>query len=174
MTEAAVTLRPVGAEDLELLGQWRNDPAHESEFGDFLAMARRRHAYLQQWELDGLLDEDQGLLLICAAGRPVGTLQWHPVHYGPNRGSQALNIGIALAPDARGHGIGTSAQRQVCTWLFRHTLTHRIEASTDVANLAEQKSLTRAGFTREGILRGAQFRGGQWHDMVQFSRLRSD
>ncbi len=51
---------------------------------------------------------------------------------------------------------------------------NRIEASTDVENLAEQKALGKAGFTREGVLRGAQFRLGTWHDMVQYSRLRHD
>lgn len=172
--DGAVSLRAVGAEDLDLLGRWRNDPDHETEFGDFLAMARRRPEHRERWAIDGLLGEDHGVLLICAAGQPVGAVQWHPIHYGPNRGSQALNIGIAVTPQARGHGVGTSAQQQICEWLFQHTLTYRIEASTDVRNIAEQRSLTKAGFTREGILRGAQFRRGEWHDMVQYSRLRSD
>ena len=75
---------------------------------------------------------------------------------------------------ARGQGIGSQAQRLIAEYLFEQTLVHRIEASTDVTNIAEQRALERAGFTREGILRGAQFRLGQWHDMVSYSKLRTD
>jgi RimJ/RimL family protein N-acetyltransferase len=48
----------------------------------------------------------------------------------------------------------------------------RIEASTDVENIAEQRSLEKAGFTREGILRRAQWRAGAHHDLVSYSILR--
>jgi RimJ/RimL family protein N-acetyltransferase len=43
-----------------------------------------------------------------------------------------------------------------------------------VDNLAEQRALERAGFAREGVLRSAQFRDGRFHDLVLYSRLRSD
>lgn len=43
-----------------------------------------------------------------------------------------------------------------------------------MTNLPEQRALDKAGFTREGVLRGAQWRLGSWHDMVLFSRLRAD
>ncbi|MEO6713505.1 MAG: GNAT family protein, partial [Mycobacteriales bacterium] len=58
--------------------------------------------------------------------------------------------------------------------LFATTDVFRIEASTDVENVAEQRSLERAGFTREGVLRRAQFRSGAYHDIVLYSRLRTD
>lgn len=51
---------------------------------------------------------------------------------------------------------------------------NRIQASTDVTNVAEQRALEKAGFTREGVLRGAQFRDGSWHDLFLYSLLRSD
>jgi RimJ/RimL family protein N-acetyltransferase len=53
-------------------------------------------------------------------------------------------------------------------------MVERLEASTDVGNLAEQRALERAGFTSEGTLRHAQFRDGEFHDMVLYSRLRGD
>ncbi|MFE9450159.1 GNAT family N-acetyltransferase [Streptomyces sp. NPDC006739] len=43
-----------------------------------------------------------------------------------------------------------------------------------MANIAEQRALEWAGFTREGILRGACFRAGAWHDMVMYSVLRAE
>ena len=169
-----VTLRPVDRNDLILLDTWRNDREHESEYGDFLAAHRHRTGTAEHWEVNGLLSEDDGVLLICSDGDPVGSVQWHPVQYGPNRGSQAVNLGISIAPSARSQGIGSRAQRLLADYLFAHTTVHRVEASTDITNLAEQTALDRAGFTREGVLRGAQFRHGEWHDLVVYSRLRTD
>ena len=51
---------------------------------------------------------------------------------------------------------------------------NRIEAGTEVDNLAEQRALDKAGFTREGVLRGWLFRGGRWRDCVRFSVLREE
>jgi RimJ/RimL family protein N-acetyltransferase len=172
--EGTVTLRAVGQDDLALLSRWRNDPEHEAPYGNFLLMHRRKTRYAEGWERNGLLAEDEGLMLVCLDGEPVGDVQWHPERYGPNTGSQALNLGIAITPAARGQGIGSRAQRLLADYLFEQTLVHRVEASTDITNIAEQRALERAGFTREGVLRGAHFRVGEWHDMVVYSRLRTD
>ena len=51
---------------------------------------------------------------------------------------------------------------------------NRVEATTDVENYPEQRSLEKAGFVREGVARGSQWRGGAFHDMVTYSRLRTD
>ena len=58
--------------------------------------------------------------------------------------------------------------------MFAHTQVHRIEASTEITNTAEQRALERAGFTREGVLRGATFQGGRWHDAALYSMLRDE
>ena len=49
---------------------------------------------------------------------------------------------------------------------------HRVQAGTQVDNAAERKSLLKAGFQEEGVVRAAEFRAGQWRDCVLFSRLR--
>jgi RimJ/RimL family protein N-acetyltransferase len=104
----------------------------------------------------------------------AGSVSWHCETYGPNPGSQAWNIGIGLAEAARGHGVGVVAQRLLARWLLDTTPVDRIEASTDVENLAEQKALERAGFTREGVLRSAQRRADGRHDLYSYSLLRTD
>lgn len=106
--------------------------------------------------------------------RLVGSVGWRPVTYGPNAGSQALDIGIGLHPSAHGRGHGARAQRMLAEQLFATTGVHRVQASTDVENVAEQRALERAGFAREGVLRGAQWRQGAFHDLVAYARLRTD
>jgi RimJ/RimL family protein N-acetyltransferase len=96
------------------------------------------------------------------------------VSYGPNDESRALNIGVSLIPEARGQGHGAEAQRLLAELLFRLFDVERIEAMTDVDNIPEQRSLEKAGFVREGILRRAQFRARRYHDLVSYSILRED
>ncbi|MFN8075074.1 MAG: GNAT family protein [Kineosporiaceae bacterium] len=115
-----------------------------------------------------------GELAVVADGVVVGDVAWHEEWYGPTAGSLALNIGIDLVLEARGRGIGTRAQRLLVEHLFATTTVTRIEASTDVENLAEQRALERAGFTREGVLRGAQERADGRHDLVLYAVLRGD
>jgi RimJ/RimL family protein N-acetyltransferase len=104
----------------------------------------------------------------------VGTMSYHTVAYGPNSGSRTYNFGISLLPDQRGKGYGSEAQRLLAAYLFDTYPIARVEASTDVTNLPEQRSLEKAGFTREGVLRKAQWRGGEWHDLVVYSKLRGE
>lgn len=104
----------------------------------------------------------------------LGGVSWHAVDYGGTLGCSAWNIGIALLPAERGRGVGTIAQRLLAEYLFATTEVDRIEASTDAENIGEQKALAKAGFTREGVLRGAQLRGGLRRDLVHYGKLRTD
>jgi RimJ/RimL family protein N-acetyltransferase len=79
-----------------------------------------------------------------------------------------------LLPDARGHGVGSQAQRLLVDHLFATTELFRIEASTDVDNVAEQRALVKAGLRQEGVLRGAQVRGGVRRDIMLFAVVRTD
>ena len=81
---------------------------------------------------------------------------------------------MILASDKmRGHGFGSLAQRLLVDYLFATTSVNRIEASTDVDNLAEQRALEKAGFVREGVLRGAQYRASAWHDLAIYAVVRN-
>lgn len=172
--EPGVRLRDVTLADADELDAWNADEAARSEFNDFgeppSPMPRDVLAS------GPLRNEHNGVLVIerIADGAIIGTVGWHRVRYGPNRESDAWNIGIELRPEARGHGHGTQAQRLVADWLFANTPLNRVEASTDVENHIEQRSLEKAGFVREGIQRRAQFRAGGYHDLVTYSRLRDD
>ena len=107
-------------------------------------------------------------------GTPVGDVSWFAVPYGPNRRSLAWRIGCTIDVPHRGRGHGSLAQRLLADHLFATTPSNRVEADTDVENGAEQRALEKAGFIREAVLRGAQYRGGRWHDMAFYARLRGD
>jgi len=121
-----------------------------------------------------MLGADGGRLAVASGedDRFVGEVQRHQVLRGP--ASPCWNIGIALLAAERGNGYGKRAQRLLAEYLFAHTQVNRVEASTDVENIAEQRARESAGFTREGVLRGACFRSGAWRDMASYSVLRSE
>jgi RimJ/RimL family protein N-acetyltransferase len=113
-------------------------------------------------------------VLDAETGELLGGVSWHGVDYGGTVSSSAWNIGIGLLPAARGRGVGTLAQRLLVEHLFATTELDRIEASTDVDNIAEQRALEKAGFRREGVLRGAQLRGGIRRDLAHYGLVRGD
>lgn len=169
MSPVTTRLRPARPEEAELLIRWRAAPA--SEYDDFNGGelpggrdGRPQHVPAGLGEL--VVTDGNDVLL--------GSVSWHEVSYGPNRGSTAYNIGISLRPGARGVGHGSRAQRMLADYLFATFPAHRVEASTDATNQPEQRALEKAGFTREGLLRGAQWRAGCYHDLVSYACLRDE
>lgn len=167
-----VCLRPVTRADLPLLNSWTNDFDFHSEYNIFGLSSTNRIE--QRFAEDGLLSERHGELLITLlTDTVIGSISYRQVSYGP-RGSQAYNVGISLAVEHRGKGYGAEAQKLLAEYLLRIYPIMRVEASTDIENLPEQKALEKAGFTREGVLRQAQWRNGHWHDLVVYSKLRGE
>ncbi|ATY10803.1 MULTISPECIES: GNAT family N-acetyltransferase [Actinomycetes] len=170
MDDGPVTLRPVRESDLGLLEALTNDP---ETVGEHQWFGWHDPGYVRRlWRENGMLTTDNGMLVPTLDERPLGLVSWHRTRTGPH--TYCWNIGMVLLPEARGHGLGAQAQRQLVRYLFAHTQFNRVEASTEVGNRAGQRSLEKAGFTREGILRGFDFRDGQWRDHILYSVIRSD
>lgn len=169
-----IYLRPVCKDDLPVLARQTNDLTFLTDFNFFaLHYANGQERSFQE---DGLLGARYGMLIVmtCEDDQMAGHVSYHQERYGPNDGSLAYNIGIILAPEHRGKGYGVEAQSLLAEYLFAVFPVMRVEASTDIANVPEQRALDKAGFTREGVLRKAQWRSGAWHDMVMYSKLRGE
>ena len=166
-------LRRVEARDIAVLEQQYADPAQAGPQGWFgFSDAGRLRRRLQAGEL---LTEDRGVLAVTDDdGELVGEVSWHRWFNGPPPQGGCWNLGIWIRPEHRGKGHGTEAQRLGAAYLFDHHFLERVEAGTELDNVAEQRALEKAGFTREGVLRKACFRDGEWRDMVIFSKLRGE
>ena len=163
-------LRPVQEDDLPLLYRLTSDPLGSGEYGWF--GWRDPGIFRRQWAENGLLGDDGGFLVAVKGPESVGLMNWRKHKTGTV--SHCWEIGIALAPEVRGRGYGTQAHRLLTAYLFAHTMVNRIEATTETGNIAEQRALEKAGFTREGVLRGYGWRDGRWVDGVLYSILRAD
>jgi RimJ/RimL family protein N-acetyltransferase len=166
-----VRLRAVREPDLGLLTE--NHSREKDPFNFFGIIASNK--LQESFAANGMISEDRGWLAVESGdGALIGSVSWLAVSHGPSPACRALHIGIALFPAYRGRGYGTAAQQMLAGYLFATTLVERLEAATDVGNIAERRALENAGFSREGLLRHAQFRDGKWRDLVLYSRLRED
>jgi RimJ/RimL family protein N-acetyltransferase len=170
-------LRPVVAADVAVLERQHTGPEAAGEMSWFGfkepgSLARRVAAH-------ETLTDDRGVLAVIDdrdsdGDTVVGDVSWIRVFNGPPPNGNCWNVGIWIVPEHRGKGFGSDAQRLVAAYLFEHTYAERVEAGTEMGNVAEQRALEKAGFTREGVLRRACFRGGEWRDMVVYSKLRGE
>ncbi len=134
-------LRPPGEDDLAIIERLTQDPETAGEFAWFgwhdLLRWRRR------WAENRLVDRDGGVLMAVLGAWPLGFVSWR--RHQATVAGYYWEIGIAMLPEARGAGHGTQAQRLLARYLFAHTTAHRIEASTEVANLASGAPWRRPG-----------------------------
>lgn len=165
-----VALRPVAEDDLPVLEKLTQQPEATGEFAWFGWYDPLR--YRRQWAENRLISEDDGALMVVRGEERLGFMVFR--RKPATVAAFYWEIGIAMLPEARGHGYGTQAHRLLARYLFAHTTAHRIEASTEVDNIAEQKALEKAGFTREGVSRSTGWRDGAWRDGVTYSLLRTD
>ncbi|HET7530599.1 MAG TPA: GNAT family protein [Mycobacteriales bacterium] len=165
-------LRPIRVEDLDVITRWKTDPDYGSEF-QWLGFGSTRR-FRERVANDDVIDDEGGALAVVDGDELLGDVSWHKQQTNALTESFCWNFGIVLRPEARGKGHGSRAQRLLADYLFLHTTVNRVEASTDIDNVAEQRSLEKADFTREGVLRGWQWRQGAWRDMVLFSKLRGE
>jgi ribosomal-protein-alanine N-acetyltransferase len=172
MVQEPVRLRPIEEADLDTLCRFDTDPTARGPYVS--SRFRSPHARRRRWEKDGWLGDDSGQLAVALPdGTLAGIVGWRSIKTGgPEVG--CLEIGALLFREHRGQGVGTAAQRLLVEYLFAATLANRLQAITNVDNIAEQKALERVGFRREGVMRGLAFDGGRWHDGVLYARLRDD
>ncbi len=85
-----------------------------------------------------------------ADGRIVGDLGTH----GPPDSAGCVEIGYALAPSARGKGIGTAAIAALVGRLATVPGIHQVTAVTGAENTASRRLLERQGFQLTGPLPG--------------------
>jgi RimJ/RimL family protein N-acetyltransferase len=167
----AVTLRLLTGADADAI-----EAEHTPDLDAYNWFGARRPGRLRRSiEAAEDIDDDGGSFAISRpTGHLLGEISWRRVSTGPGPASSCWDIGIYVLVAERGSGAGSEAQRLMAAYLFDTTLAERVQASTDISNVAEQRALEKAGFTREGVLRASQYRFGAWHDMVSYSKLRGD
>jgi ribosomal-protein-alanine N-acetyltransferase len=64
-----------------------------------------------------------------------------------------VGVGYVIAGSHQGKGYATEALLAVIEWAFQQPSIYRVNASTDVDNVASRRVMEKAGMQREGLMR---------------------
>ena len=149
-----LTIRPVEERDLAFLQ---------------LAQTQGMRGLFQEAQMESMarmLGEQFQMLMVELEGQPVGFVTAFFVREG------MVRVGIQLDENCRGQRVGSRAFALLRDYLLENFPLVRLEADTDVDNIAAQKMLERCGFRAEGVLRKYRFHHGSYHDSYLYSYIR--
>ena len=134
---------------------------------------------LAQWSArltDGAAPDKADLQLVAELPDAHGDLQvvasagLHPV--GPAiRRRHVMTLGISVAPEAQGQGVGHALMAALCDWADRWGQVLRLELTVFVDNPRAIALYQRHGFRQEGRHVGYALRDGAFVDVFSMARL---
>lgn len=167
-----IFLRPAERDDLPHFVRWFGD----AETTRYLALRSPFSLAMEEQWFSGML-ERQGkgafhfVICLIADGRPIGTAGFDHVNHEDGNASFGISIG---EKGEWNRGYGTEALQAICDFGFGQLRLERIDLDVYLPNVRAQRSYTKAGFTKEGMLRHAHFADGVFHDVVRMSLLRGE
>jgi RimJ/RimL family protein N-acetyltransferase len=170
LTDGAVTLRPLSAEDVDAIHELHGLPdVVETSVPPVVPPRAEIEARCTRSASRWLSGERADLVILDAAtGALAGDIG---LYYQEPQTGQAM-IGYSMLPAWRGRGYATRAARLVARWAFTSVGIARLVAGTMPSNVGSQRVLEKVGFRREGLqlsrLPGA---GGGRIDDVLFALL---
>jgi L-phenylalanine/L-methionine N-acetyltransferase len=102
-------------------------------------------------------------------GEVVGNAGVHPLQHVRRR--HAAGIGMAVAKQAQGHGVGTALMAAIVDWADNWAQLLRLELTVYTDNAAAQVLYRKFGFEVEGTHRAYAIRNGVYVDTLAMARL---
>lgn len=96
----------------------------------------------------------------------IGVFRCDNIHF------RTAEMGYYIGEPFWGNGLGTSAVRQACNYVFQNTDIIRIFAEPFAYNMASCRVLEKAGFQFEGLLRSNAVKNGNVLDMRMYSLIK--
>jgi len=104
------------------------------------------------------------------AVRVVGTAGLHVVSAAVRR-RHAMSVGLAVAADAQGQGVGRALMQALCDFADQWGQVLRMELQVYADNARAIALYRSMGFVQEGLHRGHALRAGQYVDSLSMARL---
>ena len=145
MVDGDVRLRRARAEDAPLLLAWRNDPATRAASLSQHEISPDEH---RRWLHRKLDDPECFLSIVEESTKPIGQVR-------VDRLSPALaELSIALAPEARGRGLGRRAIELGTTQAREVLGVHTVKACVRADNESSLRAFRATGYEDVGLARG--------------------
>jgi diamine N-acetyltransferase len=165
-------LRELTRQDLARVNTWRNDPNViqwlaspfrfvniETDESWFEGYQRNRHCQVRV------------VIVSRHTGEPVGMANLLRIDWVAKSAEFGVQIGAAAE---WGRGLGTWVVRAMVQHAFDNLNLHRVYLTVLPNNRRALRIYEKVGFQREGILRQALFKDGQYQDLVMMSVLREE
>ena len=137
-----INLRVLEKEDLQSpIAEWNNNHDFYGEYSNLCQDS--------QTEIDKIFEtteKKKWFIIEKKDGSKIGIVGHFPK-------DDCLEIGYAVIPSERKNGYCTEAVKIIVDFLFLSRDIVRIQADTNVRNVASQKVLNKANFKKEGVLR---------------------
>ena len=98
----------------------------------------------------------------------IGIFRCDNIHF------RTAEMGYYIDEPYWGKGIGTSAIKQICSYIFKYTDIIRIFAEPFSYNTASCRILEKSGFQCEGLLRKNAVKNGNVLDMKMYSLIKEE
>ena len=153
------------------------------------AVADRNRAYLREWlpwvdrthSADEIRDYIAARLeqfeahqgpngAIWLNGEIVGAVGCHPIDWA----NRHCSIGYWIDAAHQGKGVMTRCCAVLIGYLFGEMAIHRVTIQCGTGNVRSCASPQRLGFTREGLMREAEWVNDRWVDLVVWGMLAED
>jgi ribosomal-protein-serine acetyltransferase len=160
---------------------------HDAE--ELFAVVQRNRAYLRQWlpwvdftesaedvrrflqRAHNQYEANQGpQAAIIIDGRIAGSVGCHPIDWA----NKHCSIGYWLDADRQGRGLMTKCCEALLDYLFDDLALHRVTIQCGTGNQRSCAIPGRLGFTREGVMREAEWVNDRWVDLVVWGMLSQD
>jgi [ribosomal protein S5]-alanine N-acetyltransferase len=166
----SIQLRPVRETDLNAMFTHLTDIQNR---GDYFPVNIQSETRLRgQFQDSGFWSDDNGLLLIInEAAAIIGHIEFFkPVAY-----LDAYELSYLIYDSSeRGKGVTTEAVGLLTRYLFDTKKVNRLQLVIHPENIASQRVAGKNGFVDEGIMRGAWYHRGQYHDVKVYALLRRE
>ena len=159
------TVRPMVAEDLEQVLEWRNHPDVRRYMYTHHEIDAAEH---RAWFERSLADPAQHLFIVEAQGRPLGFVQFKEA--GADRVADWGFYVVPGAPKGSGRKMGAAALRHAFATLGLHKIRGQAFESNE-RSIAMHRAL---GFADEGQLRGQRFDDEHYQSVLCFGLLASE
>jgi UDP-4-amino-4,6-dideoxy-N-acetyl-beta-L-altrosamine N-acetyltransferase len=161
-------LRPLTADDLEMVRAWRNSDA----VAQYMYTATPVSAEQQQaWFARISADASKEYWIIQNQGRPVGVANLYDVNPAFKSCYWAFYLGET---DLRGSGLGAKVEMAVLDYVFEERKLNKLLCEVFVSNDKVIAMHEKFGFRRESYFRQHIYKDGAFHDVVGLAMLQRE